>query len=141
MKVLFKRPREIDGVLYTKGTHEVPDETATHWFFLAIVQNGVAVILEGPKGKKVESSLSRSTKDTKPTPVPEVVSYNDYLKAGEAALKKETATQAEATKMIQTGEATIPKDSTVDEKSAKRIAAGKKAAATRAAKQAQGVVQ
>jgi hypothetical protein len=43
MKVQFNAPREIDGVNYSVGVHEVPDSLASHWYFMAIVANKVAV--------------------------------------------------------------------------------------------------
>ena len=48
MKVKFKQPRCIDGVDYYVGVCDVPDKIASHWYFLAAVANGVAVVVEAP---------------------------------------------------------------------------------------------
>lgn len=46
MKVLFKQPRSIDGVDYSKGEHQVPDSLESHWFFKACLVNGSVSVLE-----------------------------------------------------------------------------------------------
>lgn len=160
MKVNFKMPRSLDGVDYKKGTHEVPDSLAKHWYLLAMIQNGVASIVEAPGAVKPQAPVIPETPPPQ-TPVvpsqPAAPSYHDHManweseeekaKKAQATAPVETATQEEADKMIESGEATIPSEDVVsapevemteEQKLAlKRSEAAKKAAATRAAKKAQ----
>ncbi len=142
MKVQFKMPREIDGANYPKGTHEVPDSLEKHWYLLACVQNGNAVILEGPKAKKAQAPAPPPPPSSPPVaPVaPDVAppgpSYQDLLNGG-----------AEQSTPVAPGLPEVPKADpppssppaqSDDEaaKKAKRVEAAKKAAATRAANKA-----
>lgn len=52
MKVEFKEPRQIDGVHFKKGVHEIDDKFHGHWYLKACVINGVALIKEAPKTAK-----------------------------------------------------------------------------------------
>lgn len=49
MKVNLKRQVKLDGHVYRIGIQEIPDEVAGHWFFLALVSNGEALVMEAPK--------------------------------------------------------------------------------------------
>jgi hypothetical protein len=48
MKVKFLVPRSLDGYDYAKGEQEVPDSLAGHWYLLALIQNGDALVVVGP---------------------------------------------------------------------------------------------
>lgn len=52
MKVKFKSPMKIDGVMFPVGTHEVPDHFAGHWFLLAQKANKKLQVLGEPKASK-----------------------------------------------------------------------------------------
>lgn len=56
MKIQFFNPRAIDGQVYSKGIHEVPDEKADHWYLLALFANGEAGMIEPPKNKAAQIS-------------------------------------------------------------------------------------
>ncbi len=49
MRIELKRAASLAGHDYQAGKHEVPDSVASHWFFLALVANGKAVVLEAAK--------------------------------------------------------------------------------------------
>lgn len=49
MKVELKVPSIFNKHHYVPGIHEVPDELAGHWYFLALVANGKVKVLKGPK--------------------------------------------------------------------------------------------
>lgn len=48
MKVRFLSPASIDGISYVKGEHELDDSLSIHWYLLALVGDGKAVITEKP---------------------------------------------------------------------------------------------
>lgn len=106
MKVNFKQPRSIGGVDYRKGIHEVPDSFSGHWYLLACIQNGSALIVEAPSAKSA-IPVKIQIEDSKQ----EVKTYHDHMESWES------------------------KDE-VRQKSQKRIEAGKRAAETRAKKKA-----
>lgn len=140
MKVLFKVPRSIGGVDYRKGTHEVPDNMASNWYLLAQIQNGNATIVEGPGASKPAPPAPPAQVPAQiDPPKPSAPSYHEHMAQWESEKEKKssTATQEEATKMVESGEAQIPAEAVIDEKTQKRKDAAKKAAATRAANKAQ----
>lgn len=53
MKVQVLRPVCFDKVDYPVGIHEMPDQLASHWYFLALVANGSAFIVEAPAGAAI----------------------------------------------------------------------------------------
>lgn len=76
MKVSFKFPRQLGGVIYPKGTHEVPDQFKDHWFLLAEIQNGNCAILKDGAPAKAEKPA-----DKKPeAPAP---NYHEQLENSE----------------------------------------------------------
>lgn len=65
MKIEFKTPCLIDGVKYEKGTHEVPESLATHWYVIAMSKDKNAIILEPPKAVEPEKKQVKETKKLK----------------------------------------------------------------------------
>lgn len=59
MMVDFKVPRAIDGVSYSKGVHEVPDEKKGHWYMLALIGNGQAAIVSDGAKMSAKKPVSR----------------------------------------------------------------------------------
>lgn len=78
MKVKFVYPRQIDGVSYSVGEHEVPDALNGHWFFLALLANNEVI--------KVGSDP-----DVNPHPMGSK-SYHEYMEAWQT--KKEAKEKA-----------------------------------------------
>lgn len=112
MKVKFKAPREIDGVHYTKGTHEVPDKLKGHWFFKAMLLNGIVSLVGEEKPKPA----------AKPVEPPKAPSYHEHMANWESKEDKAKATQEEAEKMVESGEAEIPAEAVMDIKALRKQA-------------------
>ena len=116
MRVKFKAPREIDGVPYTKGTHEVPDKLKGHWFFKAMLLNGiVSVVGESEKPKAA----------AKPVEPPKAPSYHEHMASWESKEeqgKQEIATQEQTEAMVESGEAEIPAEAVLDIKALRKQA-------------------
>lgn len=55
MKVKFSKPVSFDGKNYPVGEHKLADHLAGHWFFLSLIANKKAMVLEKPKGLAAES--------------------------------------------------------------------------------------
>ena len=49
MRALIKRPVRIGGKLYECGEHEIDAALAGHWYFKALVADGLAQIIEDKK--------------------------------------------------------------------------------------------
>lgn len=47
MRVVFKGPVKIDGTLYAKGAHVLPEKHADHWYVKAMIQSGHAQSFDG----------------------------------------------------------------------------------------------
>lgn len=69
MKVLFKQPHSINGVDYSKGTHEVPDSLEGHWYFQACKVNGSISIVEKGGQAVIVPEVPKAPEEPKP-PVP-----------------------------------------------------------------------
>ena len=119
MKVLFREPRSINGVDYSKGTHEVPDALEGHWFFKACVVNGSAVVVE-KGGQAVKAPEAPKQPEAPKASAP---NYHEHMKQWESKADKdaksseaaaETATQEEAQQMVDSGEAQIPAEAKLD---------------------------
>lgn len=83
MKVQFKQPRSLDGVSYAKGIHEVPDSLSGHWYLLAMIQNDVAVILEGPAQEAPPVIEEETVPD-----LPKSKTYQEHMKEWESKEEK-----------------------------------------------------
>jgi hypothetical protein len=59
MQVQFKYPRIIEGKLYAKGIHEVPDAAAADWFFKACVNDGACSISEPAPVEKPKQGVAK----------------------------------------------------------------------------------
>lgn len=124
MKVQFKMPRSLDGVNYSKGVHEVPDSLASHWYFLAMIQNGVAVILEAAGKKQPEAPMVPEKPIEKPEETPSVPNYHEHMAQWESEQDKKNKIETKVENHV------------VEDKTSKRKEAAAKAAATRAANKA-----
>lgn len=119
MKVLFKHPRSLGGVDYPKGTHEVPDSEANHWYFLALVQNGdCSVVKDKPQAAAKPPKPAAKPAEAKPAQA--------EANLADAKVKPESFQDSQPPKAEGSGE----------EKSKKKLAA-EKAAATRARRRAE----
>lgn len=49
MLVKFKHPVSLDGIDFKAGQQEVPDHFKKHWYFLALVNNGSAMVVGSEK--------------------------------------------------------------------------------------------
>lgn len=49
MRGRFARPVRIGGKLYECGEHEIDAALADHWYFKALVKDGLAQVIEDPK--------------------------------------------------------------------------------------------
>lgn len=49
MRGRFARPVRIGGKLYECGEHEIDAALAGHWYFKALVKDGLAQVIEDPK--------------------------------------------------------------------------------------------
>lgn len=121
MKVNFKVPRSLDGVNYPKGIHTIPDSLASHWYFLAMVQNGNAVVLEAPSKIAPEVPATPEKIPEKAPEAPSTPNYHEHMKQWESEQDKKNA----KTEKVETVE-----------QPNKRKDAAAKAAATRAANKA-----
>lgn len=91
MKIQFKMPRSLDGVNYSKGIHEVPDSLSKHWYFLALVQNGDAVILESAKDKTSHEEVEEKTVELPaPTYQEHMAQWKSKEELGEKKTRKRT---------------------------------------------------
>ncbi|CAB4149643.1 hypothetical protein UFOVP558_15 [uncultured Caudovirales phage] len=73
MKVKLKMPRQLGGVDYKIGVHEMPDAVANDPYFLAQVSNGNALIVEEPAEKVKAPKAPKADKpegDQKPNDPP-----------------------------------------------------------------------
>jgi len=118
MKVQFNAPREIDGVVYTVGTHEVPESLKSHWFFMACLANGVCSYA------KATAQVSENKPSTLPHAPPKMrIEDAGKVKAGKAEQKAEKP--AASTKKAPTKDAkpSEPKAPLTDEQKAKQAQA------------------
>lgn len=51
MKVRFLKPISLNNVDYKKGEHVVPDELQHDWYLKASIEEGHAIMVEGPTKK------------------------------------------------------------------------------------------
>ena len=49
MRALIKRPVRIGGKLFECGAHTIDTALAEHWYFKALVADGLAQIIDDPK--------------------------------------------------------------------------------------------
>lgn len=73
MRAQFKRPVRIGGKLYECGEHEIDAALADHWYFKALVADGLAHIIDDKPEPKPEPQPQPETKDeikpaTQPAP-------------------------------------------------------------------------
>jgi len=129
MKVQFHAPREIDGVLYTVGIHEVNPKLKEHWYFMACLTNKVCV----------EVADTAKVSETKPKRQPKVkdmpqVRVEDQAALAAAMKKQEEEADADADKATK-APAKTPEELEADKK-ARMVASLEKRKATLEAKKA-----
>lgn len=66
MRVHLKRAACLGGYDYKQGHHEMPDSVASHWFFLALVASGSALITGAPASKPVAVDEEKLKADPEP---------------------------------------------------------------------------
>lgn len=57
MKVQVHRSRIVNGKLYDKGTHELSDTLAGHWFVSGLIKAGDFTVIEEPKAVKDDAQI------------------------------------------------------------------------------------
>ena len=77
MRGRFARPVRIGGKLYECGEHEIDAALAGHWYFKALVKDGLAQVIEDPKPEpapapapKVETKVEPAVTAAAPKPAP-----------------------------------------------------------------------
>lgn len=106
MKVKFKGPVAVDGVDYNAGEHEFADSYASHWYILALIANGKALVTDLPKS--IEESGEVETKggpisaaELPGEVVPVVIVPEEKLKKSPKAPKVNGETKYERAKRIK----------------------------------------
>lgn len=66
MRGRFARPVRIGGKLYECGEHEIDAALAAHWYFKALVKDGLAQIIEDPKPEPAPAPASAMETKVKP---------------------------------------------------------------------------
>ena len=66
MRALIKRPVRIGGKLFECGAHEIDAALAEHWYFKALVKDGLAQIIDDKPELKPEPEAPKVAPEVKP---------------------------------------------------------------------------
>ena len=72
MRALIKRPVRIGGKLFECGAHTIDTALAEHWYFKALVADGLAQIIDDPK-PELKPEAPKVAPATKPAQHPKPV--------------------------------------------------------------------
>ena len=93
MRALIKRPVRIGDKVLECGAHEIDAALAGHWYFKALVKDGLAQVIEDPKPEpapapapkvetKVEPAVTAAAPKPTPKPAPKPVQAAKKKNAG-----------------------------------------------------------
>ena len=89
MRALIKRPVRIGGKLFECGEHEIDAALAEHWYFKALVADGLAQIINDPKPEpKPEPEAPKVAPEVKSTAQPTPTKPAQHPKPVKRAGKK-----------------------------------------------------